>query len=265
MGLFAELKAHGFSPKKSLGQNFIANEGYLDSVVSSLGLAGTDTVIEVGTGAGTLTRVLASYVGQVITYEVDRTLEPILAKQFKGYSNIQVRFEDALKAEITVPGYKVVANLPYYITTPLLLKFLRDDRCIELTVLVQKELAERIVAPPGGKDYGALSVTVSAHANAKIIKAAPRNLFWPVPGVDSAFVRIIKQRGKYTVDAKIFDDLVKGLFSLRRKTLLNGLCQLFKFDKQECERLITSLGINPASRPEQLTITQFIALSNSLI
>jgi len=187
----------GFKFNKGLGQNFILDEGFLESIVAELNLAAGDTVVEVGTGAGTLTRVLARRVRKVITYEIDRRLLAVLESRFSGIANIDLRFEDGLKAEISEGKYVLVANIPYYITTPLIWKFMADDNCTRICVLVQDDVARRIVAKPGGKDYGALGIGIQACADCRISRKVPRSVFTPVPGVDSAFVVIDKKRGTH--------------------------------------------------------------------
>ena len=261
--MIEQLKATGFSFSKNLGQNFIADENYLQSVVSGLGLPKDATVVEVGTGAGTLTRVLARTVGRVISYEVDKRLAPILERQFQGIANIDLRFEDAMKAEFRVEGsYSVVANVPYYITTPLLMKFIRDPRCKMICVLVQDDVAKRIVASPGGKEYGALSVTMQLWGECRIIKNVPRNMFIPVPNVESSFVVIRRDSSVACQSDKALERLLKGVFSMRRKTILNGLQQFL--DKEDVIKVLNDVGIPPTFRPEQITVRQFATLAELL-
>jgi len=247
--------------KKSLGQNFIFDEGFLESIIRELGLGKDDTIIEVGTGAGTLTRVLARRVKQVITYEIDRGLESILQKQFEGFDNIELHFTDAMKTKDFPPDFKVVANIPYYITTPLILKFMNIQGCREICVLIQEEVANRIVARPNGKEYGALSVTLQSQAECKIIKKVPRTLFKPVPNIDSAFVVIKKNGNKPN---QYFDRLVKGMFASRRKTALNALKNAMNLDTQTARELLAVVGIGETIRPEQITVAQFVKLSQIL-
>ena len=237
MTLHKRLTASGFSFKKSLGQNFIIDEGYLQSVVKDLNISKDDVVVEVGTGAGTLTRVLAQYAKKVITYEVDARLEPILSEQFSGFDNIKLRFQDALKTDIDVSNFRVIANIPYYITTPLITKFLNDPNCTSIIVLVQKEVAERIVAKPGSKVYGALSAGIQIRSSAKIIKTVSRKVFFPEPNVDSAFVQIDDIR---PIEAG-FDEFLKKVFGQRRKKISNIIRNLY------------NIQIDDERRPEQLT------------
>lgn len=276
MGILEDLRKSGFLFNRGLGQNFILDEGFLDSVVRDLGLEKSDTVVEVGTGAGTLTRVLARTARQVITFEIDKRLEPILTKQFDGIQNITLIFNDALKlteSEITnlIPAdksaWKLVANLPYYITTPLIMKFLSHPNCTEISVLVQKELGQRIIAKPGTSDYGALSVAVQAAARAKIIRHAPRHLFTPQPKVDSVFVQIKKRpdtenTASDCLGGETFEALLKGIFAARRKTMENALALATGLKKDDAARILDTLGIKATLRPEQITVEEYIRLAH---
>jgi len=245
----------GFRFSRSLGQNFILDEGFLESIVEGLSLSKDDVVVEIGTGAGTLTRVLAGRVKKVITYETDKRLAPILAEQFKYADNIDLRFEDGMKAKVETGTYIVVANIPYYITTPLIWKFLRDAGCLRICILIQEDVAQRIVAMPGGKDYGALTVGVQARADCKLVKKVPRSVFVPVPGVDSAFVVLDKKKGVHIPEA-----FLKGVFSARRKTILNAL----KMDKETARAVLKKVGLDENLRPEQISVDKYIELSTNL-
>jgi len=252
--------------KKSLGQNFIYDEGFLASIVHELGLSKDDIIVEVGTGAGTLTRVLSARVKKVITYEIDRSLEPILQKQFADTpGGVELHFADIMKVTEFPDNFKLIANIPYYITTPLILKFMGYRGCHEICVLIQEEVANRIVAKPNSKEYGALSVTLQAQGTCKIIKKVPRSLFKPVPGVDSAFVKIAKNASKAHDQYELgFNKLVKGMFAARRKTALNALKQTFRLDTQSARELLVRAGIDETIRPEQITVAQFVKLSQIL-
>jgi len=247
-----------FRAKKSLGQNFILDMGFLKSLVDKLDLSKNDTVIEIGTGPGALTRVIASRVKTVTTYEIDNTLEPILQTAFVDIDNVMLVMNDILKVTDFPNTFKLVANIPYYITTPIILKFLYDPRCTEINILVQDDVARRIGANVGTSDYGALSVTVQAHATAKIIKTAPRGLFRPAPKVDSAFVTIKKNNRGKELDTT-FDKVVKGLFMARRKTVANGLKQLGYINAVD---ILKDCGIDNTIRPENMTVVQFVNLSD---
>ncbi|MCL2587175.1 MAG: 16S rRNA (adenine(1518)-N(6)/adenine(1519)-N(6))-dimethyltransferase RsmA [Firmicutes bacterium] len=239
--------------KKSLGQNFLRDEGFLESIVKSLGLSKSDTVIEVGAGEGILTRALNRHAGQVVSFEVDRSLEPKL-------QGLNVRFEDALYADIDVGEYKVVANVPYYITTPLLFKFIKDENCTEISVLVQREVADRIIARVGTKEYGALSVAVQAWGTVKKVRDVPRYMFTPQPNVDSSFIQIVRASRQV-----ISPMLLKGLFSYRRKTVENGLMKLYGRSRDEVGVVLDNLGINRKLRPENLGVEEYLRLSEAIL
>lgn len=252
-----------FQYNKSLGQNFIYDEGFLDSIVSKLGLSADDTVVEVGTGAGTLTRALARVCKKVITYEIDKRLEPILNVKFAEFKNIELVFADAMKVTDFLTPFKLVANIPYYITTPLLMKFIRIAACTEICVLVQSDVARRIVAKPGGKDYGALSVTLQAVADCKILAEVSRKMFIPAPSVDSAFVVIRKNRAQ-VADKEIFERLLKGVFAARRKTMFNALRQTFNLSAEEAHKILSQVQINENLRPENVPVCKFARLCEIL-
>jgi len=245
----------GFKFNKGLGQNFILDEGFLQSIVDQVGLSRDDTVVEIGTGAGTLTRVLARCARKVVTFELDKRLLAVLEGQFRDFCNIDLRFEDGLKADIDVGHFSLVANIPYYITTPLIMKFMADDNCTRICVLVQDDVAHRIVAKPGGKDYGALSVGLQARADCRIIKKVPRGIFTPVPNVDSAFVVIEKKDGSHIPDA-----FLKKVFAARRKTILNAIGG----DKATVRKVLAEVGIDEGLRPEQISVDKFVELSTKL-
>lgn len=246
---------NGFIFNKGLGQNFILDEGFLENIVTELGLLPTDVVVEIGTGAGTLTRVLSKHVKKVVTYEVDKRLLSILENHFRGLGNIELRFEDGLNANICEKQFIVVANIPYYITTPLIMKFMADDRCTRVCVLVQEDVARRIVAKPGGKDYGALTVGLQSRAECKVIRKVPRSVFKPVPNVDSAFVVIDKKEGE-----RISEAFLKRVFSARRKTILNAV----GVNKDAARKVFGDIGIDEGLRPEQIPVDKFVALSTKL-
>ena len=234
-----------FQTKKSLGQNFIRDASYLDGVLNKLDLQPTDIVVEVGTGPGVLTKCLAKRVQKVITYEIDKRLEPILAEQFKGIDNIELNFQDALKSEFNAGGdFKVIANIPYYITTPLIMKFLNNPNCMEICVLIQKEVAERIVAWTSCAEYGALSVTCQIMADCHIVKHVPRTMFRPIPNVDSSFVVLEKS----DVDMPAgFDEFIKRVFSQRRKKISNSIPK----------EILAVCDIDPDLRPENINPDDF--------
>lgn len=256
----------GFKFNKGLGQNFILDEGFLESIVKEINLSPVDIVVEIGTGAGTLTRVLAAHARKVVTYEVDKRLTAILENQLRGFSNIELRFEDGLKSELPAyvkdGSYTVVANIPYYITTPLIMKFIADRHCKQICVLVQDDVARRIVAKPGGKDYGALTVALQAQADCRIIRKVPRGAFVPVPNVDSAFVIINKFSGRdyeISIDGA-FERFLKKIFAARRKTILNAIGG----DRDVVRKMLFDIGIDECLRPEQISVDKLIELSTKI-
>jgi len=246
-----------------LGQNFISDANFLNSILDKLDLKPTETIVEIGTGAGALTKCIAARAKHVISYEVDERLKSVHTEFLRGVENIEVIFQDVLKVdEISKKDYRLVANIPYYITTPIILKFLRDERCREICILVQDDVARRIIAKPGTKDYGALSVTVQSRAECKIIKQVSRVMFRPMPKVDSAFVVIKKSHSMKGEHLAHFDRIVKGMFAARRKTVLNALRSTLKIDAIDAMNLIQSQGIDSTIRPEQLTVEQYVKLSH---
>jgi 16S rRNA (adenine1518-N6/adenine1519-N6)-dimethyltransferase len=267
MSILDNLRATGFHFAKSLGQNFITDEGFLASLVSELRLDGK-TVVEVGTGAGTLTRAIANHAARVITFEIDKRLSGTLESQFTKHKNIDLVFTDALKvpdAEIIAragESFELAANIPYYITSPLIMKFLQIPQCKSIAILVQDDVAKRITAAAGGKDYGALTVTMQAYCDCKILKAVPRKLFTPIPNVDSAFIVCRKKETPDIHDTPTFNNIVKGLFGARRKTIANGLQIVLGRDRLYTEDLLETLQIIPTARPETLSPQTFIALAN---
>ncbi len=256
-----------FKFKKALGQNFLTDKNLLKAIVNDAGITASDNVIEIGAGAGALTEAIAEQCKNLYSFEVDRDLFSHLEEKFAG-KNVKFVFRDALKMpddEINAlhgSTFKLVANLPYYITTPLIFKFLDNPFCESLTIMVQKEVAERVVAPPGSKAYGVLSVKVQAVANAKITRDVNRKMFVPAPNVDSAVLHISKK--DYNFDFNTFSKVVDSAFAMRRKTLVNNLSASFGMTKPECEAILASLGFSPSVRGEQLSIDEFILLSQSL-
>lgn len=244
-----------FEYKKSLGQNFIYDLDFLRSLVKKLNVQPDDVVVEIGAGMGTLTQVLAENGCQVYSMEVDRRLQPYLSERLEAYPNVQFMFEDALKYDFSkLPNFRVIANVPYYITTPLIMQFLALPNCSELNILIADEVAERIVEKPGTALYGALSVTCQLQAECKILQSVPRALFTPRPKVDSAFVCLKKNDRPY--DPKL-GSLLKNIFSARRKTMMNALSSALHIDKTTCEQILMSVGVDATSRPEQVTPTQY--------
>lgn len=269
MDILRNLKNSGFTFSKKYGQNFITDEKLLSDIADDAALTRDDVVLEVGAGAGTLTRALAERAGKVIAFEIDRSLEPTLSHTLRDYDNVTVFYDDVTQYSeeeldaLTGGRYKVVANLPYYITTPLLFMFLdRVNTPVSLTVMVQKEVAERICANEKKGDYGALSVSVAVRADAEITRIVPREKFTPAPNVDSAVVRIVLRGATGAKDDGTLYGLIKKAFAMKRKTLVNNLSAGYAISKSEAESWLTEVGIKPSARAEELSAAQFVILSD---
>lgn len=269
MDIPALLKKHGFSFSKKYGQNFITDYNLLRAIVSDAGVTRDDTVLEIGAGAGTLTRALAESAGRVVAFEIDPSLSPVLDESLAGLNNVEVIMDDVTKwtdaelDDLTGSDYKVVANLPYYITTPLLFTFLeRENKPSSVTVMVQKEVAERICATPEKGDYGALSVAVALRGKASITRIVKRDCFTPAPNVDSAVTRIDLDPAAPT-DRSLYE-LVAKSFAMKRKTLVNNLSAGYAIPKPFAAELLVSLGFSPTVRAEQLAPSDFIRLDKAI-
>ncbi len=265
------LKEAGFGFKKSLGQNFITDKNLLASIVREAGVEKTDTVLEIGCGAGTLTRAIAERAKKVIGFEIDRSLQPVLAQTLAGVQNAEIIFKDFLKTDLSAleretGGYSVVANLPYYVTTPLITKILEEGTlCKSLTVMVQEEVARRFCAAENTPDYGAITAIIALHASAKIIRRVPREMFTPRPNVDSAVVKFTVERGRLPVeDEGLYKKVVHAAFLSRRKTLANNLVRAFNLPRARAEELLTACGIDVLARGETLSPTVFAYLANKI-
>lgn len=265
------LNNQGFTYSKRYGQNFITDTNLLRAVALDAGLCKDDVCVEVGTGAGTLTRELCAVAGKVVSFEVDERLKSVLDVTLRGCENCRVVFADVLKAgkdairDCVGGRYKVAANLPYYITTPLIFFFLGDENCESITVMVQKEVAERLVSPAGSPEYGAVSAQVALMGKVKITRVVPRNMFYPVPNVDSAVIRIdiapkISDREKREKVSRV----IAAAFSMRRKTLANNLSSALNISREQAVKAITECGFNEDIRGERLSADDFIALTEKL-
>lgn len=265
------LAESGFGFKKKFGQNFITDKNLLLSIVTQAGVEQDDTVVEIGCGAGTLTRAIASKAKKVIAFEVDETLKPVLAQTLSGVDNAEVVFRDFLKVNLkelekSVGEYKVVANLPYYVTTPLITKILEESKmCQSLTVMVQEEVALRLCAKENTPDYGAITAVIALRARAEIVKKVPRTLFIPRPNVDSAVVKMTVEDGRITVnDGEFYKKTVHAAFAARRKTLANNLVNGFNLSREQAEAVLSACGIDLKARGETLSPQKFAELSDRL-
>lgn len=273
------LEKYGFSFKKSLGQNFLIDTNILHNIVDAAHLDKSRAVIEIGPGIGALTEQLCRAAGRVIAIEIDQRLLPILGDTLAPYDNVEVVHGDVLELDLAalfrdkLKGYEkvsVVANLPYYVTTPILMKLLEERLSLEnIVVMIQKEVAERIAAKPGTKDYGSLSVAAQFYAETEVAMVVPASVFIPRPNVDSAVIRL-KIRDVPPVEVEeegLFFRVVRACFAQRRKTLLNNLMSgLFdKTRKEEVIQMLADLGIEPSRRGETLSIEEFAQLANEAV
>lgn len=272
------INRHNFKIKKKLGQNFIIDPNIISGIAERAELTKEDIVVEIGPGMGSLTQKLAEHAGQVLAIELDQTLIPILRENFKDTENLTIVHGDALKADynqLLAPlrergeyreGFVVVANLPYYITTPITMNLL-EGGCPwrRLVLMVQKEVAERMQAAPGTKEYGALSIGVQYRAAAKVVMNIPPAVFIPRPAVDSAIIvldRLDKPAVSVT-DERLFFRLVKAAFGQRRKNLANSLAGGLRLEKQTVTAALKQAGIDPARRGETLSLQEFADLTDA--
>ena len=269
------IQKYQFAFQKKFGQNFLIDTHVLDKIISAAGITGDDCVLEIGPGIGTMTQYLAEHAGKVVAVEIDTNLLPILDETLKGYSNVTVINSDILKLDMNklVDEYndgrpiKVAANLPYYITTPIIMGLFESNVPIDnITVMVQKEVADRMQVGPGSKDYGALSLAVQYYAKPYIVANVPPNCFIPRPNVGSAVIRLTRyQEPPVQVDEPgIMFRLIRASFNQRRKTLQNGLNNSpeVPYTKEQIAAAIESLGVPASVRGEALTLEQFASLAN---
>ncbi len=266
------LEKHGFRFKKQFGQNFISDTNLLQSIVTASGITKETTVVEIGCGAGTLTRALAENAKKVYAFDVDKDLQPVLAETLAGLDNVEVIFRDFNKVNLTeleeeIGEYTVVANLPYYITTPLVTKLLEESKKVQgLSIMVQEEVAERFCARANTPEYGSITAAIALKGVAKIVKRVPRSLFYPRPNVDSAVVKIDFDRGRLQVKSeKAYRLTVKYAFLNRRKTLENNLVSGFKLTREQAKEVLKKAGIDEKARGETLTPERFAVLSDTLL
>ena len=271
------LQKYEFVFQKKYGQNFLIDTHVLDKIINAAEITKEDFVLEIGPGIGTMTQYLASSAREVFAVEIDRALIPILEDTLSEYENVTILNEDILKVDIRKLAeehnqgrpIKVVANLPYYITTPIIMGLFEEEVPVEsITVMVQKEVADRMQTGPGSKDYGALSLAVQYYASPYIVANVPPNCFMPRPKVGSAVIRLSRHE-KPPVDVKdprLMFRIIRASFNQRRKTLVNGLknAQDLDFTKEEIERAVSACGFPAGIRGEALTLQNFADLANCL-
>lgn len=274
------LAKHGFSVKKSLGQNFIVDPNILVNIVAAAGLDKDTNVVEVGPGIGALTEHLARASKEVVAFEIDDRLLPVLADTLSPYDNVEIVHTDVLKAnlgEILTPRLNleerlmVVANLPYYITTPIIMHFLESEVRIDgLVIMTQKEVGDRITAAPGTKAYGSLSIAIQYYMEAEIAFIVPKTVFVPQPNVDSAIIKLTRREQPSVIvkNEKIFFQVARAAFVQRRKTLWNNLLVRYGKEEEIKEKLVKALelaDIDPKRRGETLSLAEFGRLSDAIV
>ena len=266
------LEKHGFHFKKQFGQNFISDTNLLRSIVEASGITKDTTVVEIGCGAGTLTRALAEAAKKVYAFDIDRDLQPVLAETLAGLDNVEVIFRDFNKLDLKefekdIEEYTVVANLPYYITTPLVTKLLEEsDKVQGLSIMVQEEVAERFCAKEDTAEYGSITAAIALKGSAKIVKRVSRNLFYPRPNVDSAVVKITFKRGRVAVKSeKAYRTTVKCAFLNRRKTLENNLVNFFGIPRDLAKEILAEAGVEEKARGETLSPQRLAILADVLL
>lgn len=280
----AIMQAHNISAKKSLGQNFIIEPSVIQRIVEAAGATPQDMVVEVGPGLGSLTQALAEQSGRLLALEIDSSLLAHLTQAFSGHTNVHILHADAMQADVNAliaeerttaaaqgqnlaPGFIVAANLPYYITTPLIMRFLEEaPGWRRLVFMVQKELAARIQAKPGGKDYGALSLAVQYRASARIAFTVPASCFLPRPKVDSAVIvlDVLSEPPVQTQDEGLLFAVIRAGFNQRRKTLANSLSSVLQLPKEQVAAALAAAGVAPSRRAESLGLAEFAQIADAL-
>ena len=271
------IQKYEFMFQKKFGQNFLIDTHVLEKIISAAGITKDDCVLEIGPGIGTMTQYLAENAGHVVAVEIDRNLIPILKETLADYDNVTVINEDILRVDIKALAeeynggkpIKVVANLPYYITTPIIMGLFESGVPIDnITVMVQKEVADRMKEGPGSKDYGALSLAVQYYAEPEIVANVPPNCFIPRPNVGSAVIRLTrhKEMSVEVKDPALMFKIIRASFNQRRKTLQNGLGNApeLPYTKEQIAAAIAEMGLTPTIRGEALSLAQFAQLSDIL-
>ena len=272
------IKKHNFSIQKKYGQNFLIDEHVLNKIIAAAELSKDDYVIEIGPGIGTMTERMAPECKHVTAIEIDKELIPILSETLSRFDNVDIINEDVLKVDLNKliaerndnKPVKVVANLPYYITTPIIMSLLENKIPIDtITVMVQKEVADRMMVGPGTKDYGALSLAVQYYAKPYIVANVPMNCFIPRPNVASAVIRLTchKEPPVTVKDEKLMFNLIRASFNQRRKTLINGISNFsgLSFTKEQVAMALNSIGLSENIRGEALDLEKFAKLSDALL
>lgn len=258
-----------FEFKKKFGQNFLSDELLLEEIVTKAGVTKDDIVVEIGAGKGALTAVLSKYAKKVISFEIDKELIEFLTEKFNG-SNVEFIFDDVMNIsdeklnELVGGNFKLVANLPYYVTSPIITRFLQNEKLISLTVMVQEEVADRIISKEKSKDYGVLTIICKLFGEPKKVLRVNRDKFYPVPNVDSAVVQIDKKENGLDKQTNLeIISLAKKAFSMRRKKLSSNL-ESEKYTKEKLENLFIQKGFSASVRAEELSVEDFVWLNSCL-
>ncbi|MBQ8426495.1 MAG: ribosomal RNA small subunit methyltransferase A [Clostridia bacterium] len=266
------LYKHGLVLKKAYGQNFLTDEELLDNIVLNAGVTEDDTVLEIGCGAGALTSALCRRAKKVVGYEIDQRLKPVLKEVLSDYHNVDIVFKDVMKESLSDiedklgNRYVLVANLPYYITKPIVMRFIENSEKIKgMFIMVQEEVADRFSAKEGTSDYGAITVGINLRGSANVVMRVPREKFTPAPNVDSAVVKICIEKGKYDgVDLKAVRNVVRCGFSSRRKMLVNNLMNTFKMARTDAESVLNFANIPLNVRGENLSADEYVKLAQAI-
>lgn len=266
------IRAEGFRFDKSLGQNFVFDGNLLGAIAADAGVCKDDTVVEIGTGAGTLTAALAERAGRVVSFEVDERLRDILSLSLQGRDNVEVVFRDVLRMKdceietLTGGPFRLVANLPYCVTSPMIMRFVESALPVTgITVMVQKEVADRLCAAPATPDYAAITLAVRIFGDARVTRTVSRKMFMPPPNVDSAVVRIDRAEDRLAGENVPFvKKLVRAGFAMRRKTLVNNLCSALSLPREKAEAAVVAAGFSPMVRGETLSLEDYVALAHSV-
>ncbi len=270
------MNRYGISAQKKYGQNFLTDETILDTIVEGAGISSDDTVLEIGPGLGTLTAKLADAARKVVAVEIDEALIPVLKHTLAGFDNVEIISADILRCDVrelherygTGNGIKVAANLPYYITTPIVLKLLEySDIIRNITVMVQKEVAQRMQAGPGSKDYGALSLAIQYYSDPVVIADVPSDRFYPSPAVDSAVISLESRENPpvEVPDAEYMFRLIRATFNMRRKTLPNALSAgISELSRAQVEKALDAMELPHTVRGETFSLEDFARLTELL-
>lgn len=267
------LSRHNLTLKKAFGQNFLSDNALLSEIVQKAGVTENDTVLEIGCGAGALTKELGLKAKKVVGYEIDTRLKPLLNEVLSDYKNVEIVFEDVMKQKLSdvekkLGGeYIMVANLPYYITTPIVMRFIEEAKNIKaMVIMVQEEVAYRFASEKSTADYGAITVGINLRGSAEVILKVPREKFTPAPNVDSAVVKILIDKTKFSnVNFNAVRNVVRCAFSSRRKMLVNNLMNVFKLSRADAESAITLAGLDLTVRGENLSAEEYVTLTEKLI